>query len=85
MILGCFSIISYFVGYYSQFIQNFAELSEPLVALTRKGAVFAWTPEIQDAFMTLKYCLLRAPILGFATEDDYILDTNLFAVGGVRH
>ena len=35
-----------FVGYYRRFIQNFAELSEPLVVLTRKGAVFAWTPEI---------------------------------------
>ena len=28
-----------FVG----FIQHFAELSEPLVALTRKGSVFTWT------------------------------------------
>ena len=34
-----------FVGYYRRFIQNFAELSEPLVALIRKVAVFAWTPE----------------------------------------
>ena len=31
-----------FVGYYRRFIQNFAELSEPLVTLTRKGAIFAW-------------------------------------------
>ena len=26
-----------FIGYYRRFIQNFAGLSEPLVALTRKG------------------------------------------------
>ena len=30
-----------FVGYYRRFIPNFAGLSEPLVALTRKGTVFA--------------------------------------------
>ena len=75
-----------FVGYYRRFIQNFAELSEPRVALTRKGAVFAWTPERQEAFMKLKSCLLQAPILGFSTEDNrFVLDTDasLFAVGGV--
>ena len=36
--------------------------------------------------MTLKSCLLQAPILGFPTEDDrFLLDTDasLFAVGGV--
>ena len=74
------------VGYYRRFIQNFAELSEPLVALTRKGAVFAWTPEIQEAFVTLKSCVLQTPILGFPTEDDrFVLDTDasLFAVVGV--
>ena len=64
-----------FVGYYRHFIQNFAELLEPLMVLTQKGAVFAWTSVRQEA-----------PILGFATEDDrFVLDTDarLFAVGGV--
>ena len=42
-----------FVGYYRQFIQNFAELSESLVTLTHKGTVFAWTSERQDAFEVL--------------------------------
>ena len=75
-----------FVGYYRRFIQNFAELSEPLVALTLKGVRFAWTLERQDAFVRLNSCLLQAPILGFPIEDDqFILDTDasLFAVGGV--
>ena len=77
-----------FVGYYRRFIPNFAGLSELLVALTRKGTVFAWTTERQDAFDALKSCLLRAPILGFQTEaDQFVLDkdASLFAVGGVRN
>ena len=75
-----------FVGYYRHFIQDFAGLSEPLVALTRQGTVFAWTSERQDAFKALKSCLLPAPILGFPTESDrFVLDTyaSLFVVGGI--
>ena len=67
-------------------MKDFAELAEPLVALTRKGAPFIWTDEQQTAFDALKACLLSAPILGFPTEEGrFILDTDasLFAVGGV--
>ena len=32
-----------FVGYYRRFVKDFADLVEPLVALTRKGAPFVWT------------------------------------------
>ena len=75
-----------FVGYYRRFVKNFAELVEPLVALTRKGAPFIWTDQQQSAFDALKACLLSAPILGFPTEEGrFILDTyaSLFAVRGV--
>ena len=75
-----------FVGYYRRFIPDFPGLSEPLVALTRKWTVFAWTTERQDAFDALKYCLMQAPIfLVFLTEADrFVLDTDasLFAVSG---
>ena len=75
-----------FVGYYRRFVKNFAELAEPLVALTRKGAPFVWTDQQQAAFEALKACLIIAPILGFPTEDGrFLLDTDasLFAVGAV--
>ena len=75
-----------FLGYYRRFVIFFAELVEPLVALTRKGAPFVWTDEQQTAFDALKACLLSAPILGFPTEAGrFVLDTDasLFAVGGV--
>ena len=37
-----------FVGYYRRFVKDFAELAEPLVALTRKGAPFVWTDRQQN-------------------------------------
>ena len=75
-----------FVGYHHRFVKDFADLAEPLVALTRKGVPFVWTDRQQTAFEALKACLVRAPILGFPTEDGrFVLDTDasLFAVGGV--
>ena len=74
-----------FVGYYRRFVKDFADLAEPLVALTRKGAPFVWTDRQQKAFEALKACLISAPILGFPTEKGrFVLDTDasLFAVGG---
>ena len=75
-----------FVGYYRRFVRNFAELADPLVALTRNGVPFVWGSEQQTAFDALKACLLSAPILGFPTEEDrFVLDTDasLFAIRGV--
>ena len=75
-----------FVGYYRRFVRNFAELADPLVALTRKGVPFVWGSEQQKAFDALKACLLSAPILGFPTEEDRFVsdtDASLFAIGGV--
>ena len=75
-----------FVGYYRRFVKNFADLAEPLVALTRKGAPFVWTDRQQAAFEALKACLVCAPILGFPTESGRLVldtDASLFAVGGV--
>ena len=73
-------------GYYRRFVKNFAELADPLVALTRKGVPFMWGSDQQKAFDALKVCLLSAPILGFPTEEDRFvldMDASLFAIGGV--
>ena len=75
-----------FVGYYRRFVKNFAEVADPLVALTRKGVPFVWGSEQQRAFDAHKACWLSAPILGLPTEEDrFVLDTDasLFAIGGV--
>ena len=75
-----------FVGYYRQFIPGFADLAEPLVALTGKDVPFVWRQECATAFLQLRDSLVRAPILAFPTETgDYILDTDAsnFGLGGV--
>ena len=61
-------------------IQDFAELSESLVALTRKGSVFTWTSERKGAFEVFKSCQLQSPILSFPTEADrFVLDREMLA------
>ena len=75
-----------FVGYYWRFIPSFADIAEPLVALTGKDVPFVWRPECTTAFLLLRDALVRAPILAFPTESgDYVLDTDAsnFGLGGV--
>ena len=72
-----------FVGYYRRFVPSFADLAEPLVALTGKDVPFVWRT---TAFVNLRDALVRAPVLAFPTETGpYILDTDAsnFGLGGV--
>ena len=57
-----------FVGYYRRFIPSFADLAEPLVALTSKDVPFIWRAACATAFTDLRDALVRAPILAFPTE-----------------
>ena len=75
-----------FVGYYRRFIPNFADLAEPLLALTGKDVLFVWRPACEVSFTGLRDAMVRAPILAFPTESgDYVLDTDAsnFGLGGV--
>jgi len=63
-------------SYYCTFICNFAAIVRPLHNLTKKGAVFKWTPECESAFEKLKRALTSAPILVTpCDEGKYVLDT----------
>ena len=75
-----------FVGYYRRFIPGFADLAEPLVALTGKDVSFVWRSACDVAFIGLRDAMIRAPILAFPTKSgDYILerDASNFGLGGV--
>ena len=57
-----------FVGYYRRFIPSFADLAEPLVALTGKDVPFVWRLACDTAIIGLRDAMVRAPILAFPTE-----------------
>ena len=74
-----------FVGYYQRVVPGFADLAEPLVALTGKDVPFVWRPACTTAFVSLRDALVRATVLAFPTETrPYILDTDAsnFGLGG---
>ena len=50
-------------SYYRRFVPNFAKISEPIVALTKKYARFKWTEEAQKAFEYMKESLTVIPQL----------------------
>lgn len=73
-------------SYYRRFVLDFANESEPLSKLTRKGVKYVWTSDQQEAFENLKQKLMSAPILGLPNDDDeFIIDTDAseFAIGAV--
>jgi len=64
-------------SYYHTFVCNFATKARPLHNLSRKGAVFKWTPECETAFQQLKHALSSAPILvAQCDKGQYVLDTD---------
>ena len=51
--------------YSSQFIPNFATITEPLRSLTRKGTHFSWTKEHKNAYRKLKESLTNSPVMSY--------------------
>jgi RNase H-like domain found in reverse transcriptase/Reverse transcriptase (RNA-dependent DNA polymerase)/Integrase zinc binding domain/PHD-finger len=71
-------------GFFRHFISGFAELSLPLVWLTKRHVPFVWTAECQQAFEALKQALVSAPCLRLPDWDrQFILhvDWSKQAVG----
>jgi len=65
------------VGYYRQYIPNFAGIAQPLNRLTAKGVRWQGTQAEQKAFDHLKDRLVDAPILAYPDPaKEYILDTD---------
>ena len=75
-----------FVGYYRSHIKDFAQLAEPLHAMSRKGARFEWTTTCEDAFQRLKSSLVNSTALAypdFTREFHLKTDASDTAIGGV--
>ena len=53
------------VGYYRQYVPNFASVAKPLPGWTAKGVLFEWSDEAAEAFVKLRQALVEAPILAY--------------------
>ena len=73
-------------SYYRKFIRDFALIAEPLHALMRKDAIFAWSEQCQTAFEELKERLCSSPILAYPCREGlFVLDTDAsdYGIGAV--
>ena len=72
-------------SYYRRYIQNFANISEPLNALTKKAASVNWTTARAEAFDTLRIKLCQTPVLVYPTftkdASPFVVLTGSSAVG----
>lgn len=75
-------------GFYREFIPHYAEVANPLVELTKKGASNAvkWTSEHDKAFATLKQHMAAPPVLLAPNlQEEFVLrtDASNVALGAV--
>ena len=73
-------------GYYRRFVQNYAQIAQPLTLLTGETVAWQWGEEQQSAFDELKERLCSAPILVYASPTQpYVVQTDASdcAIGAV--
>ncbi|PIO63101.1 hypothetical protein TELCIR_15315, partial [Teladorsagia circumcincta] len=68
-----------FIGmanFFRRFIRNFASIAAPLYELTKDGAKFVWGSRQEEAFLTLRECLISKPCLAYPRDQEFILCTD---------
>ena len=73
-------------SYCRRFIDQFSKITQPLTELAKKHTRFAWTPERQQAFESLKQKLSCAPVLAhpdMSRPFKLYTDATLYAVGAI--
>ena len=71
-----------FLNFYQCFMQNFAQIAQPLNALMSVKKEFEWTVECQEAFQKLKNTITSALSLTMPTDaDSYQVKTNGSGIG----
>jgi hypothetical protein len=64
-------------GYYMEFVRHFRIISQPLTYFLKKGILFIWTNDHQEAFDALKQALVSAPILALPNfSKPFIVETD---------
>jgi hypothetical protein len=73
-------------GYYRRFIPNFSKIVKPMTKLLEKEAKFKWSPQCEEAFLTLKQLLTTALVLAQPNIEkpfDVYCDASDTGIGGV--
>nr|GEV02809.1 retrotransposable element Tf2 [Tanacetum cinerariifolium] len=69
------------ICYYIRFIKDYASISQPLVALTKKDA-FKWNPSAELAYHKLKKAIVKALVLALPNlEQEFVVETNASGKG----
>jgi hypothetical protein len=69
-------------GYYRKFIQHYGILARPLTQLLKKGTIFLWGPDQEQAFRILKQALAQAPVLALPDfSQQFVLETDACNTG----
>jgi hypothetical protein len=74
------------VGYYHRFIPNFSKIAKPMTQLLEKDVKFKWSPQCEEAFLTLKKLLTTAHVLAqpdIEKSFDVYCDASGTGIGGV--
>ncbi|KAL4375796.1 hypothetical protein GQ457_02G026700 [Hibiscus cannabinus] len=50
-------------SFYRRFVPNFSSITAPLTGIIKKHSTFSWGKEQEEAFIKIKDCLTRAPVL----------------------
>jgi hypothetical protein len=72
-------------GYYRRFIPKFSKITKPMTKLLEKEAKFKWSPQCEEAFVTLRL-LTTAPVLAQPNIEksfDVYCDASSIGIGGV--
>ena len=71
-----------FASFYRSYVPGFADIAEPLHRLTRKKVEFQWDTACEEAFHSLKECLVRRPVMAHPDFDlPFILTTDASSRG----
>jgi hypothetical protein len=73
-------------GYYRRFIPNFSKITKPMTKPLEKDTKFKWSPQCEEAFLTLKKLLTIAPVLAQPDIDqpfDMYCDASGTGIRGV--
>ncbi|GFT99764.1 retrovirus-related Pol polyprotein from transposon 297 [Trichonephila clavipes] len=73
-------------SWYRKFIPNFSDIARPLSNLSKKSTAWKWSEIEQQAFQTLKQCLITPPILRQVDpKKSFIIrtDASSYALGAV--